>query len=381
VLAGVIYTSTGAGVRSYDPATGITGSAPSLSAGHGTTPALTAIGSTAYLVSGVSTANVDALDTATVNALAVSGWSTLTALPAARSGAAVSTDGTRIYASHGTVGSAVRNDGLTVSTSGVATAMTTSALNTIRTGAAGAWCNGKHYAFGGMTDTNNIPGQVDAYTPAGTAGQSGTWASAFGMVNPAAYAAAVAIGTDIYVVGGQSTQAVGSALTAFARYNTLNNTWTNLTATAPLPAARTQGAMVAYNGKLYYLGGKDTANVSTTTVYVFDPAVGTWSTSPIVLPFGPDGYAATVVGSVVYLGLGASPTQPIAVDLATNTVSRLVATAASTTRAGAVAIGNMIYLVSGSATANVDIINTAIAGTTPFTLRTRLVRALVGART
>lgn len=283
------------------------------------------------------------------------GWQTIGQLTDtngtfAATGAAVSTDGSRIYLSHGLQGGVLTIAGYTVTTSGQ-TFKWSGAPSVARQGVAGAWCNGKHYAIGGVNN-GDYKTDVEAYTPAGTNGASGVWTSRAAVPGvPAAYASAAVIGNFIYLAGGQTSGDASSARTTFYRYDSTNNTWSTL---ASMPAARTQGAMVAVGSKLYYLGGLDSSGTGQGTIYIYDTTAGTWSTytgTPTIS--GPQ--VAVAVGTSIYVPYGPEVGATYIIDTATGT--RTTTTALPSNHGGfpgAVLLNSALYVVSGANTANVD---------------------------
>lgn len=282
------------------------------------------------------------------------GWQTIGQLTDtngtfAATGAAVSTDGSRIYLSHGLQGGVLTIAGYTVTTSGQ-TFKWSGAPSVARQGVAGAWCNGKHYAIGGRTSGNSSSQIVETYTPAGTNGASGVWSQAAGVPQAIEYAAAAVIGNFIYLAGGYTSDS-GDRVASFRRYDSTSNTWTTL---ASMPAARTQGAMVAVGSKLYYLGGLDSSGTGQGTIYIYDTTAGTWSTytgTPTIS--GPQ--VAVAVGTSIYVPYGPEVGATYIIDTATGT--RTTTTALPSNHGGfpgAVLLDSALYVVSGANTANVD---------------------------
>jgi N-acetylneuraminic acid mutarotase len=264
----------------------------------------------------------------------------------------------------------------------VVTAMTNSAP-TARQGVAGAArADGLyHFAVGGLNASNVAVTTMERYAVAGTNGEGGTWATLTGSPLPAAtaYGSMVVLGNFMYYVGGQTGSASSTATAVVHRYD-LNSTftWTTLTS-APLPAARTQGAMVAYAGKLYYLGGYDSAGTATTTVYVFDPALGTWSTAGWTLRHqsGAAQGSAGVIGSVVYVYANGALLGNDLISGAAVVPAAPNAPANHGNSSGAAVIGSTIYVVSGSNTANVDTIDPVSAP--DYATNVRRLRAVLAA--
>lgn len=297
----------------------------------------------------------DAVALAMVEALPATaptvGWQTVGQLTATgtfpASGAAVSTDGARIFLSHGLQGGTLTNAGYTFTTDGQ-TFKWSAAPSAARQGVAGAWCNGKHYAIGGRTSGNSSSQIVETYTPAGTNGASGVWSQAAGVPQAIEYAAAAVIGNFIYLAGGYTSDS-GDRVASFRRYDSTSNTWSTL---ASMPAARTQGAMVAVGSKLYYLGGFDSSGTAQATVYVFDTTAGTWTTGVALPSANVATPAVTVAGSIYYL----TGNRVFAIFNGTSWTlgDGQLTPAGHGNFGGAAVIAGAIYYVSGSDTANVD---------------------------
>lgn len=294
----------------------------------------------------------DAVALAMVEALPATaptvGWQTIGSFAGVRYAAAVSTDGTRIYASHGYAGSAgAVVSGQVMTASGVLDNMP--AASVARQGVAGVWCNGKHYAIGGLNSSNQALGTVETYTPAGSNGASGVWSAVATKPDPSGYGAAAVIGNSIYHAGGQAGSSAGLASNTLNRYDTTSNTWTPL---ASMPAARTQGAMVAVGSKLYYLGGLDSNGTAQATVYVFDTTAGTWTTGVALPSANVATPAVTVAGSIYYL----TGNRVFAIFNGTSWTlgDGQLTPAGHGNFGGAAVIAGAIYYVSGSDTANVD---------------------------
>lgn len=347
--------STGTYVlRSYEPATQVM-SAVTSPTSHGDYAGVTAIGSSLYVVSGTTTANVDVFDTRAITELAPAAWSTVAALSSARYGAAVSTDGTNIYATHG-YGTTTVASGQVVTPAGGFAILPSAAV--ARQGVAGAFCNGKHYAIGGLNSGGAPVGTVEAYAPAGTNGAAGTWSNVTSMTATyGAYCAAAVVGQFIYVAGGQAGGGTGNGVgSTLQRFDTVAGTWATL---ANMPAARTQGALVAVGSKLYYLGGVLPSGSVAYDVFVFDTVAGTWSTAAPV-PGSVYVLAAAAVGTRVhcYTYTGGVPGLSV-YDIGANTWSNGTTPPTHGGFAAVVAIGAVLYLVSGQSTANVDTFDTA----------------------
>ncbi|HYE61715.1 MAG TPA: kelch repeat-containing protein [Phycisphaerales bacterium] len=111
---------------------------------------------------------------------------------------------------------------------------------------------------------------------------------------------AAVIGTDIYLVGGY----IGTGATVInrvLRYDTLANTWTEITSD-PYPTAIYGSALVAHNGKLYVMSGATAVGSPTTACYRYDPAAPEGSRWAAIASIGAGrpGMAATVIGDLIY---------------------------------------------------------------------------------
>ena len=147
------------------------------------------------------------------------------------------------------------------------------------------------------------------YAPIDSTGATGQWGTSSPTITalPAArlYAAVVAYNGFVYVMGGQSGSGTGTAVSTIYRASIGNDggigAWT--TNTTPLPVSRTGLAAVAYNNKMYIMGGSDGASTPTyfNTTYYADIAfgngsIGAWTAST---NFG-TGNTRAFLGAVAY---------------------------------------------------------------------------------
>jgi N-acetylneuraminic acid mutarotase len=70
-------------------------------------------------------------------------------------------------------------------------------------------------------------------------------------------------------------------LAAVERYDTAKKTWSTV---APLISARSDPAAYAHGGKIYVMGGCDSAGNFLYDVDVYDPVTDTWSAAPADMP-------------------------------------------------------------------------------------------------
>ncbi len=129
-----------------------------------------------------------------------------------------------------------------------------------------------------------------------------SWASGTVMPTAVEGPAVGFINGKIYVVGGEDSahQVVGITQV----YNPATNTWTTA---APMPTPVSAGASAVVGGILYVIGGYDTSLTATDLAQAYNPKTNTWTTkSP--MPTARGGTAAAVDGNSIYVvgGNGAS---------------------------------------------------------------------------
>lgn len=176
------------------------------------------------------------------------------------------------------------------------------------------------WIFGGKDNYGNTSGVVEKFSLLTLRGEvRPEWE----MPMPVRFAAAAAIGTKIYVVGGydDNTQKYQSQLQVF---DTATGTWTRA---RNLPKALRQASVVAVSGKLWVFGGADPNNTGLKTTYLYDPATNNWTTkAPMPLKRAYAGIATPQSGKIWLLsgytesGGGWYRTKDIMVyDIASNT--------------------------------------------------------------
>ncbi|MEM4302262.1 MAG: kelch repeat-containing protein [Candidatus Caldarchaeum sp.] len=162
-----------------------------------------------------------------------------------------------------------------------------------RVGPAVAAFGGKIYVFGGFNrDTWSTNPFVEIYDIA-----TNTWSWGPRMPTPRSWARAVVLDGRIYVIGG-----VGYGyLRTVEVYDPVHNRWIQ---ESPLPAReRYLHAAVAYNGKIYVIGG-DSWNSGYQEVWddllEYDPVTKIWSPKTR-LPFPATGLDAVAIGGKIYV--------------------------------------------------------------------------------
>ena len=102
----------------------------------------------------------------------------------------------------------------------------------------------------------------------------------------------------LYAIGGKNSSA--NALAYVEEYNPTTNTWTTKQA---IPAATTEMATVSYNGKIYVFGGKNTSGTAINTVRIYNPATNSWSTGKN-MPTARFGSGAAIIDGKIYVAGG-----------------------------------------------------------------------------
>ncbi|HEX3045487.1 MAG TPA: kelch repeat-containing protein [Bacillota bacterium] len=104
--------------------------------------------------------------------------------------------------------------------------------------------------------------------------------------------AAAVVDEKLYVFGGCSS----SLLNLVQEYNPATRVWS---LKSPMSAPRCAMAVVAYEGKIYVLGGNDGTN-ALNTFEVYDPAADSWTVIPNPMPTARYGLAAVVLNGKIY---------------------------------------------------------------------------------
>lgn len=213
-----------------------------------------------------------------------------------RYSAAVSSDGVNVYVSHGVAAQngTVQNGLQSINpVTGVGT--TGPGSNANRYLVSGAFLAGKHYAVGGFLSSSTTVGTVESYTPAGTAGAAGVWALVAGLPQSRTSPAVCAQGGLLWSFGGSGTTGGNGAASEVYSYNPSTNTWTTRGST-PVPI---YGAgAVAVGSMIYLLGGNTTAG-ALSSIYRYDTVANTFTLLAATLPNG--GFTrATAIGSLIY---------------------------------------------------------------------------------
>jgi uncharacterized repeat protein (TIGR03803 family) len=137
-------------------------------------------------------------------------------------------------------------------------------LPTARMGAAAGAIGSDIYVIGGYT-LNGAIGNNDIYNP-----EKNTWTSGAADPNPRAFAAYAVVNKKLYMFGGSN----GSALLSVAEaYDPASNTWSTL---APVPYVSETASAVADKDVIYVIGGQDLSGYLT-TVESYNTTTNTWT--------------------------------------------------------------------------------------------------------
>ncbi|MCA1669100.1 MAG: hypothetical protein LC793_17235 [Thermomicrobia bacterium] len=201
--------------------------------------------------------------------------------------------------------------------------------------------------------------RVSVYDPGQPRAASGiAWGGFDALPAPRKNMGVVALGSTLYVVGGDDANGPTSSVLAFdtaVRDQPVAGKVAQWATKAPLPAARANLAVAVLDGKIYAVGGeRDGVPVATASVY--DPVTDAWSALP-PLPDGRTDLAAAGAGGKLYVlgGTTVAGTVPKRPGLATvsvydpATLQWSAAPAMPTARSGlaTVTVGTMIYALGG----------------------------------
>jgi CSLREA domain-containing protein len=116
---------------------------------------------------------------------------------------------------------------------------------------------------------------------------------------PARYSIQGSLGSDnkLYIAGGLSSDATPILYDQVSRFDPTTSTWSGV---APMPVAIGQGAMGAWNGKIYVAGGYIGGTSVTNALRIYDIATNAWTNGANV-PAGIEAAAGAVVNGKFYV--------------------------------------------------------------------------------
>jgi len=166
------------------------------------------------------------------------------------------------------------------------------ALPIARMGAAAGAVGSDIYVIGGYT-LNGAIGNNDVYNP-----EKNSWTSGAADPNPRAFAAYAVVNKKLYIFGGSN----GSALLSVAEaYDPATNSWSTL---APVPYVQESASAVADKDVIYVIGGQNLTNYLT-TVESYNTTTNTW-TAEASLPDAQGWAAVGLLGTTVVAADGSN---------------------------------------------------------------------------
>ena len=156
---------------------------------------------------------------------------------------------------------------------------------------------------------------------------------------------AVSDGTYVYAGGGNDGTTARADL---LRYNPATNTWSSL---APSADQHYLSQAVFNSGKIYNMGGFNTAGLLTNVTRIYNIATNTWTTGA-PMPAALSDQATVLWNGKIYLAGGYNGSGPVntlyAYNIATNTWSTLAPMPQALYLPGFGAIGGKLYIASGN---------------------------------
>jgi N-acetylneuraminic acid mutarotase len=130
---------------------------------------------------------------------------------------------------------------------------------------------------------------------------SAKWVQLASMPAPRNHVGAVALGGYVYVVGGQTGQDAATVWKSDVyRYNPATNSWTTMASLINQPRSHTAAATLAYNGKIYILGGEGPGHLALSNVESYDPATNKWSSLSNLPAPRSSGIAEVIGNSLIF---------------------------------------------------------------------------------
>ena len=139
-------------------------------------------------------------------------------------------------------------------------------MSSAREAAAAAVLNGKLYLIGGRDGSGNVLSSVEIYDPS-----NGTWAAGPSLPAPVWLSRATVVSDNVYLVGGKNSS--GVMINQLLCLNSQTNQWTTL---ANMSTSRDGMLVLAFNGKIWAIGGWTGADSK--KVESYDPVTDTWQT-------------------------------------------------------------------------------------------------------
>lgn len=197
------------------------------------------------------------------------------------------------------------------------------------------------YVFGGNVNGSAV---ARAFRLAGDQG----WRAIAPMPGPRSQAAAVAIGSRIFIVGGADG---GRLVSPTYVYDTTTDRWTTA---AAIPTPRDHLAAAALDGRVCAIGGRRLSLLQNLATFeCYDPAADAWRSMPDA-PTSRGGLGAATVGKRLFVAGGEQPLGTFKeldiFDPATGAWTRGPDLPTARHGLGVVALGSTLYVMSGGPT-------------------------------
>ena len=212
------------------------------------------------------------------------------------------------------------------------------------------------YLFGGQPSGGGFVNTINKFST--TTGALTTLSAT--LPTAANNMAAAAVGTDIYLFGGYN----GSELGTILKFDTITETLTTLSATIP---STQRIAAAAVGTDIYLFGGQYGSNdTKRNTILKFNTSYENLTTLSTTLPTVASNIAAAAVGTDIYLFGGSSSSYLNTINKFSTTISELTTLSTTlptaTSSIAAAAVGTDIYLFGGYSSGYLDTIYKAKFG-------------------
>lgn len=214
------------------------------------------------------------------------------------------------------------------------------ALPTARMGAAAGAIGTDIYVVGGVTAGGSILGINEIYNT-----QKNTWTTGASDPNPRSFTAYAVVNKKLYIFGGGN----GSEfLTLAEAYDPTSNTWSTL---APMPTARQEPSAVADKDVIYVIGGEELNGTFLTTVESYNTTTNTWTEeAPLLVAKGWS--AVGLLGTTVLSADGSNSSVNLGdnegYNTGNNTWTELTADPTPRTPGCGAAINGKLYVAGGT---------------------------------
>jgi N-acetylneuraminic acid mutarotase len=177
-------------------------------------------------------------------------------------------------------------------------------MPTARTALTANFIDGTLYAVGGIDDFHNVVATNEVYDPI-----SDSWTEKTAMPTPRHHLTSSVVDGKLYVIGGRLLgdgipRPVNEALSSFndnEMYDPVKNTWTKL---EPMPTKRSGLASAAVGSNIYVIGGQS-VNGTFSNNEKYNTKTNTWSSEP-PLPTARLGLRAVAIDNSIY-AIGGKP--------------------------------------------------------------------------